>query len=77
MHKTSKEGLISAKNNLMCKLKWINFNHACNLFLLGNDKALPKPQKTKIRSLVSYLNFLIKVSRTTQMKLFITFLVMN
>ena len=29
----------------MCKLKWIDFNHVCNLFLLGNDKALRKHQK--------------------------------
>ena len=29
----------------MCKLKWIDFNHLCNLFLLGNDQALRKHQK--------------------------------
>ena len=29
----------------MCKLKWIDFNRVCNLFLLGNDKALQKHQK--------------------------------
>ena len=25
-------------------MKWIDFNHVCNLFLLGNDKALRKHQ---------------------------------
>ena len=29
----------------MCKLKWIDYNHVCNLFLLGNNKALRKHQK--------------------------------
>ena len=40
-----KKDLQSARNELMCKLEWINFNHVCNLFLLGNDKALRKHQK--------------------------------
>ena len=31
----------------MCKLKWIDFNHVCNLFLSGNDKALRKHQEIK------------------------------
>ena len=33
----------------MFKLTWIDFNHACNLFLLGNDKALRKHQKIQIK----------------------------
>ena len=33
--------LLSASN----KLKWIDFNHVCNLFLLGNDNALRKHQR--------------------------------
>ena len=37
-----KKDLQSARNDLICKLKWINFNHVCNLFLLGNDKAFQK-----------------------------------
>ena len=41
----SKKDLQSARNNLMCKLKWIDFNHVCNLFLLPNDKTLQKHQK--------------------------------
>ena len=40
-----KKDLQSTRNDLMCKLKWIDFNHLCNLFLLGNDKALRKHQK--------------------------------
>ena len=49
-----KKDFLSARNDLMCKLKWIDFNHVCNLFLLGNDKALQKHQKiqnTKIGKL--------------------------
>ena len=40
-----KKDLQSARNDLTCKLKWIDFNLVCNLFLLGNDKALRKHQK--------------------------------
>ena len=40
-----KKDLQSARNDLMSKLKWIDFNHVCKLFLLGNDKALRKHQK--------------------------------
>ena len=40
-----KMDLQSARNDLMCKLKWIDFNDVYNLFLLGNDKALRKHQK--------------------------------
>ena len=29
----------------MCKLRWIDFNHVCNLFLLDNDEALQKSKK--------------------------------
>ena len=37
--------LLSARNDLMCKLRWVDFNHVCNLFLLDNNKALRKHQK--------------------------------
>ena len=37
-----KKDLLYARNDLICKLKWIDFNHVCNSFLLGNDKALRK-----------------------------------
>ena len=40
-----KKDLQSARNDLTSKLKWIDFNHVCNLFLLGNGKALQKHQK--------------------------------
>lgn len=42
--KTAKAG-----NELMYKLTWIDFNHMCNLLLLGNDKALWKHQKSQNR----------------------------
>ena len=37
-----KEDLQSTRSNLMSKLKWIDFKHLFNLFLLGNDETLPK-----------------------------------
>ena len=40
-----KKDLLSARNGLMCKLKSIDFNHVCNLFLLENNKTLQKHQK--------------------------------
>ena len=33
--------------NFMCKREWIDFNHLCNLFLVGNDKALPNINQSK------------------------------
>ena len=72
-----KKDFLSARKDLMCKLKWTDFNHVCNLFLLCNDKALQKTEKSRIRRLVSYLKFLVKVSCMTQIKLSITFPVIN
>ena len=40
-----KKDLLFARNDLTCKLRWIDFDHVCNLFLLGNNKALRKHQK--------------------------------
>ena len=42
-----KKDLLSARNDLICKLKWIDFNHVYKLFLLGHDTALRKHQKTQ------------------------------
>ena len=42
-----KKDLLFTRNDLMYKLRWIDFNHVRNLFLLGNDKALRKHQKVK------------------------------
>ena len=33
-----KKDLSSVKNELMFKLKWIDFHHVCNLFLVGNEQ---------------------------------------
>ena len=38
-----KKDVLFAGNELICKLKWNDFNHACNLFLLSNDN--PKTPK--------------------------------
>ena len=35
----------------MCKLKWIDFKHVCNLFLLDNDSILQKHQKIQNKKL--------------------------
>ena len=42
-----KKDLSSVKNKLMFKLKWIDFHHVCNLFLVGNDKSISKHQNIK------------------------------
>ena len=43
--KATKGKFLSTRNNVMCKLTLIDFKHACNLFLLGDDKSPPKQQK--------------------------------
>ena len=40
-----KKDLSSVKTELMFKLKWIDFHHVCNLFLVGNDRSICKHQK--------------------------------
>ena len=42
--KLVEKDLLSVKNELMFKLKWIGFHHVCNLFLTGNDKSISKHQ---------------------------------
>ena len=37
----------SFKNELLFKLKWIDFHHVCNLFLVVNDKSISKYQITQ------------------------------
>ena len=39
-----KKDLSSVKNELVFKLKWIDFHHVCNLFLVGNDRSISKHQ---------------------------------
>ena len=65
--------LLSARNDLMCKLKCIYFNHVLNLFYQAVIKLFENTTKFRIRSLVTYLTFLVKVSFMTQIKLSITF----
>ena len=33
------------RNELSLKLSFIDLNHVCNLFLIGNDKAILKPKQ--------------------------------
>ena len=42
--KLMEKDLLSVKNELIFKLKWIDFHHVCNLFLTGNDKSISKHQ---------------------------------
>ena len=51
-----KKDLSSVKNELMFKLKWIDFHHVCNLFLVGNDRSISKHQNIQDKF---FLNFLI------------------
>ena len=39
-----KKDLSSVQNELMFRLKWIDFHHVCNLFLVGNDRSISKHQ---------------------------------
>ena len=43
--KVLKNDLTSVKEELFLKMKWIDFNHVCNIFLVGNDRAILKHQK--------------------------------
>ena len=35
---------VKVKNELIFKLKWIDFYHVCNPFLVGNNKSISKHQ---------------------------------
>ena len=39
-----KKDLSSVRNEVMFKLKWIDFDHVCNFFSVGNDKSIFKHQ---------------------------------
>ena len=39
-----KKDLSSVQNELMFRLKWIDFHHVCHLFLVGNDRSISKHQ---------------------------------
>ena len=72
-----KKDLLSAVNDLMYKLKWIDFNHVCNLFFEATIKLFENTKNSGMRSLVSFMKFLVKMSRMTQINLSIIFLVIN
>ena len=42
--RTLRRDLTSVRNELSLKLSFIDLNHVCNLFLIGNDKAILKQQ---------------------------------
>ena len=43
--------LTSVRNELSLKLSFIDLNHVCNLFLIGNDKAILKHQQIQNKKL--------------------------
>ena len=43
--------LTSVRNKLSLKLSFIDLNHVCNLFLIGNDKAILKHQQIQNKKL--------------------------
>ena len=55
--KLVKKDLLSVKNELMFKLKWIDFHHVCNLFLTGNDKSISKHQKIQDKKFYKLFSF--------------------
>ena len=48
-----KKDLSSVKNELMLKLKWIDFHHVCNLVLVGNCKSISKHQNIQDKKIIS------------------------
>ena len=68
--KLVEKDLLSVKNELMCKLKWIDFHHVCNLFLTGNDKSISKHQH---KNFISFLVLVEKRSHMIRKKLFTIF----
>ena len=52
--------LSSVKNEVMLKLKWIDFHHVWNLFLVVNDKSISKHQNIKDRKFCKLSNSVIR-----------------
>ena len=50
-----KKDLSSVKNELTFKLKWIDFHHVCNLFLVDNDRSISKHKN--IQDKKHFVNF--------------------
>ena len=51
----AKNHLAEVKKNLMKELSWIDYHHVCNLFLVGNDKAISKHKETQNKKLVKLI----------------------
>ena len=49
--RTLRRGLTSVRNELSLKLSFIDLNHVCNLFLIGNDKAILKHKQIQNKKL--------------------------
>ena len=65
--KLVEKDLLLVKNELMFKLKWIDFHHICNLFLTGNDKSISKHQKIQDKKFCNLSTFVReKVSHDTE-----------
>ena len=54
-----KNDLSSIKNELMFKLKWIDFHHVCNLFLVGNDRSISKHQNIQDKKFCKLSNSVV------------------
>ena len=57
--KLVKKDLSSVKNELMFKLKWIDFHYVCNLFLVGNDKSISKHQNIQDKKFCKLSNSVV------------------
>ena len=40
----------------MFKLKWVDFHHVCNLFLVGNDRSISKHQNIQENKFCKFSN---------------------
>ena len=49
--RTLRRDLTSVRNELSLKLSFIDLNHVCNLFLIGNDKAILKHKQIQTKKL--------------------------
>ena len=54
-----KKDLSSVKNELMFKLKCIDFHHVCNLFLVGNDRSISKHQNIQDKKFCKLSNSVV------------------
>ena len=52
--RTLRRDLSSVRNELSLKLSFVDLNHVCNLFLIGNDKTISKHKQTQIKKLNNF-----------------------